>query len=352
MENIDKTKPILVTGANGYVASWLVKRLLKEGFTVNATARNPQNKEKIQHLTDWADDAEGQINFFKADLLQQGSFLEAMKGCELVYHTASPFSTNVKDPKKELIEPAVQGTENVLNAALKTTSVKRMVVTSSCAAMHTDSIDTQMAPNGMLSEDVWNTTASIKYQPYFYSKTLAERKAWEIFKSQNKWDLVVINPSFVMGPFPNPKHTSSESLSFIKQLGSGAMKSGIPKFGIGLVDVRDVAEAHLQAGMNPKASGRYITSGHNTDLYEMAASLLDKYGDHYPLPKKAAPRWLVVLLGPILNSTFNRKTLKNNVGVAWKADNSKIKKELGIQFRPLKETMEDAFQSLVDNEML
>jgi len=253
-------KTILVTGANGYVASWLVKRLLEEGHTVHATVRDPHNKPKIQHLLDIADQSRGEIKFFKANLLENGLFASAMKDCELVYHTASPFIASVDDPQKELIDPALKGTENVLNTASATPSVKRVVVTSSCAAMYTDAVDTHHTPLGKLTEDVWNTTASIDYQPYSYSKTVAEKKAWEIANAQNQWDLVVINPSFVMGPFLNPSHTTSESINIVKQLGDGTMKSGVPKFGIGLVDVRDVAEAHLQAGMNPKASGRYISS--------------------------------------------------------------------------------------------
>ncbi len=352
MTQIDKTKPILVTGANGYVASWLVKRLLEEGHTVHATVRNPQNEKKIGHLKNLEKQSKGTIKFFKTDLLQKDSFFKAMQGCELVYHTASPFITSVKNPQKELVEPAEKGTENVLHTAIETLSVKRVVVTSSCAAMYTDSIDTHNTPKGMLTEDIWNTTASLEYQPYSYSKTVAEKKAWEIAKMQSRWDLITINPSFVMGPFLNPTETTSESINFLKQLASGAMKSGIPKFGIGLVDVRDVAEAHLRAGMTPSAKGRHITSAHNTNLYEMAVALVEKYGNDYPLPQKALAKWLVVLLGPIMDSTFSRKTLRNNVNVDWKADNSKIKSELGIQFRSMKETMEDSFENLIVNKTI
>lgn len=352
MTKIDSKKPIMVSGANGYVASWLVKILLEEGLTVHAAVRNPENKKKIGHLEELAKKLKGTIKFFKADLLEKNSYALAMEGCELVFHTASPFITTVKDPQKELIEPAVNGTENILLTANLTPSVKRVVVTSSCAAMYTDAIDTQQTPNGMLTEDIWNTTASLDYQPYSYSKTLAEKRAWEIAKSQDKWDLVTINPSFVMGPFLNPNQTTSESITFLKQLGSGQMKNGVPKVGIGLVDVRDVAKAHFEAGINPNASGRYITSGHNTNFFEMSQTLLERYGNDYPLPKKAAPKWLTVLLGPIMDKTLNRKLLRNNINHEWRADNSKVINELGTKFRPLKQTMEDAFQDLIDNELV
>ena len=348
MSKIDFSKPVLVTGANGYVASWLVKQLLEVGFTVHAAVRNPENKEKIAHLKELANAEKGSIKFFATDLLSPDSYKEAMEGCGLVYHTASPFTIDVKDPQKELIEPAVNGTANVLNTAKENTSVKRVVVTSSCAAIYTDAVDTINAPEGSLTEEIWNTTASIDYQPYSLSKTLAEKKAWEIADKQSQWDLIVINPCLVLGPALNPKHTTSESKNILKMLGDGQMKMGAPRLGAGVVDVRDVALAHYKAGITKNASGRYITAAHETNFLEMGLELLPKYGDRYPLPKKAIPKWLIMIVGPLTNKSFTRKFIRNNVDVQWKADNSKIKKELGIKFRPLRETMEDAFQSLID----
>ncbi|MCP4521394.1 MAG: NAD-dependent epimerase/dehydratase family protein [Cytophagales bacterium] len=352
MTQIDKSKPVLVTGATGYVAAWLVKSLLEEGMTVHAAVRNPDNKKKVAHLDEIAAKTEGTIKYFKSDLLKQGSYGEAMKDCELIYHTASPFITDVKDPQKDLIDPAVNGTQNVLETANQTPSVKRVVVTSSCASIYTDAIECESAPNGVLTEDIWNTTASLEYQPYSYSKTMAERKAWEMNESQSQWDLVTINPCLVLGPALNAQAVTSESYNILKQLGDGTMKAGVPKMGIGLVDVRDVAEAHFKAGFTPEAHGRYITAAHNTDLLELGTSLLPKFGDKYPLPKKALPKWLLMIVGPMANKLFTRKFIRNNVNVEWKADNSKIVNELGINFKPLKETMEDSFQVLVDEKIL
>jgi len=348
MKQIDKTKPVLVTGATGYVASWLVKKLLEAGLTVHAAVRNPDKVEKVAHLNALAEKSSGSIKYFKTDLLQQDSYQEAMQGCELVYHTASPFTTDVKDPQKDLVDPAVLGTQNVLQSANKVASVKRVVVTSSCAAIYTDALDCAKAPNGILTEDIWNTSSSLKYQPYYYSKTLAEKKAWEIQQGQSQWDLITINPSFVLGPLLNPTATTSESFSILKQIGDGTMKMGVPKMGIGLVDVRDVAEAHMKAGFVPSAKGRYITSGHNTDILELALALIPKFGETHPIPKRALPKWLLMIVGPLANKLFTRKFIKNNVNIEWKADNSKIKKDLNLQFTPIKETMEDAFQTLVD----
>ena len=306
MTKIDKSKPVMVTGANGYVASWLVKKLLDEGITVHAAVRNPNDEKKIGHLKTAAANSPGEIKFFAGDLLQAGSYKAAMEGCELVYHTASPFTMDIQDPQKELIDPALKGTADVLNTAKEVASVLRVVVTSSCAAIYTDAIDTVNAPEGRITEEVWNTTASLDYQPYSYSKTLAEKKAWEIEKSQSQWDLVTIN----------------------------------------------VAEAHFRAGYTPEAKGRYITSAHDTDLLEMGAILLPKYGDKYPLPKRAMPKWLLMLIGPMANKLFTRKYIKNNVNIPFHADNSKIKKDLGIEFMPLKETLEDSFQVLIDEGII
>jgi nucleoside-diphosphate-sugar epimerase len=350
MIHIDKSKPVMVTGANGYVASWLVKRLLDDGLTVHAAVRNPKDERKVIHLKELASRSSGEIKFFNGDLLTPGSYSEAMEGCELVYHTASPYTLDVKDPQKDLVDPAVKGTENVLNTAKQIASVKRVVVTSSCAAIYTDAIDTNNAPGGRINEDVWNTTASLEYQPYSYSKTLAEKKAWEIALSQNQWDLVTINPSGVFGPALNPHYTTSESMNILMML--GVLKMGAPEMGMGMVDVRDVAEAHYKAGFTPGAKGRYIASAHETNLFELASALLPKYGDQFPLPKKVLPKWLLMIAGPMTNKLFTRRFIRNNVNIPWKADNSKIKKELGMTFIPLKETMEDSFQVLIDEKML
>ncbi len=347
----DKTKPVLVTGATGYVAAWIVKGLLEEGITVHAAVRNPHDKKKLAHLNKLAETLPGNIHYFKSDLLEEGSYAAAMEGCAVVFHTASPFTSRFKDAQKELIDPAVKGTANVLEQANKTSSVKRVVVTSSCAAIYNDAIDTVNAPGKKLTEAMWNETASLTYQPYSYSKTLAEKKAWEISEQQDRWDLVTINPSFVLGPALNAASVTSESYHILKQLGNGTLKAGAPMLGIGVVDVRDVAEAHLRAGFTPEAKGRYITSAHNSNILELANTLQAKYGA-YPLPKRALPKWLLMLVGPMVNKAFSRRFIRDNVNIPWNADNSKIIKALGMKFKPLKETMEDSFQVLIDHKLI
>jgi len=350
MKTIDKKKPVLVTGASGYVAGWLVKKLLEEGLTVHAAVRDPNNKARLKFLNQLAEKLPGNIVYFKSDLLEDGSYAEAMKGCELVFHTASPFTMDVKDPQKELVDPAKLGTQNVLNQATKTESVKRVVLTSSVAAIYGDNADLKNTPKGKFTEEIWNTSSSLTHQAYSYSKTIAEQEAWKISNEQSQWDLVVINPSLVVGPAINPEQVTSESFNIVKQFGNGDMKAGAPKVGMGVVDVRDVALAHFNAGFTPEAEGRHIISGHNSSILEMAATLLPKYGSKFPIPKKAMPKWLIWLVGPSINKALTRKFISRNMGLPFIADNSKSIKTLGINYHPLAESMNEMFQQLVENQ--
>jgi dihydroflavonol-4-reductase len=348
MTTIDPKAPVMVTGATGYVAGRLVEELLQKGHTVHAAVRDPENQKKLQYLNKLAEASPGSIRFFKSDLLEPGSYAEAMAGCELVYHTASPFSINVHDPVKELIEPAKLGTRNVLEQANQTPSVKRVVVTSSCAAIYGDNADLEKTPDGVFTEEIWNTSSSVEHQAYSYSKTLAEREAWEINQKQDRWDLVTINPTLVMGPGINP-HGTSESFNMMKQYGDGTLKAGVPRWGFGIVDVRDLAEAHYRAGFTPEAKGRYIVSGHNSDLADLAAPLREHFGSAYPFPTRTMPKWLVWLVGPMVNKAMTRKAVILNVGLPWKGDNGKSVQELGTSYRPLEQTVVDFFQQMIDN---
>lgn len=347
MNKIAKDKPIMITGATGYVAGWIVKKLLDEGYTVHAAVRDPENRKKLTYLNALADNAPGTITYFKADLLDEGSYARAMDGCEVVFHTASPFVVNVKDPQKELIEPARLGTRNVLQQAKRIETVKRVVLTSSCAAIYGDNADLENTASRVFTEDDWNVSSSIDHQPYSYSKTQAEKEAWKICGEQHRWDLVVINPSLVIGPGINPRGTS-ESFNLIRQFGDGSMKSGAPAWGIGVVDVRDLADAHVKAAFTPSAEGRHIVSGHNTDFPSLAKLLVAHFGDAYPFPQKTLPKWLVWLVAPMVNAAMTRKMVTRNVNYPWRGDNSKSMRELGMQYRPLETSMVDFFQQMID----
>jgi nucleoside-diphosphate-sugar epimerase len=347
MTQIDANAPILVTGATGYLAGVICKQLLEAGHRVHAAVRDPGNVDKLQYLNAIAAGSKGEIHYFAADLNKPGSYTEAMSGCELVIHTASPFRIDVADPQAELVDPAVNGAANVLESANATASVKRVVLTSSCAAIYTDTVEIADHPGGALTEAIWNTTAALDHQPYSLSKTLAEKKAWEIANAQDRWDLVAINPSFILGPGINPT-TSGESYSIMVQFADGTMANGVPDYRVGAVDVGDVAQAHIKAGFTPEAEGRHIVSGHNTSFPEMSSILRREFGDDYRFGKSILPKFMVWLVGPLLNKALTRKIVSRNIGIDFIADNSKSIAALGMTYRPLDETLTTFFQHLVD----
>jgi dihydroflavonol-4-reductase len=346
MTSIDRTKPVMVTGATGYVAGRLVEKLLNEGVTVHAAVRNPDDKEKLKYLDAIAAKSKGTIKYFKADLLTPGSYNQAMKGCELVYHTASPFTVSVKDPQKDLVDPALKGTRNVLESVNDTTEVKRVVLTSSCVSIFGDTKDILSYPGKIATENNWNTSSSLKHQPYGYSKVLAEKEAWKINRSQNRWDMVVINPSLVIGPGINPNGTS-ESFSIIKMLGDGSLKSGAPGFDFGLVDVRDVALAHYNAGFIPEANGRNIIAADHRTMLQLAETLSNKFGNKYKFPNKSVPKFMVWLMAPTVG--MKRKFISRNIPYPWVFDNSKSIQELGINYRSVDDSVVEFFQQIVDS---
>lgn len=350
MTTIDKSLPVLVTGANGYVASWLVKYLLEDGFTVRATVRDKTNQKKVGHLLKLAEEHPGKLSFFNADLFDDGAFDEAMAGCELVFHTASPFIVRgLKDPQKELIEPALKGTHNVLDSANKTDSVKRVVLTSSVVAIYSDNIETLHQANGKFSELVWNTTSSLEHQPYNYSKTLAEKEAWKMAEAQNRWDLIVMNPGLVLGP-SLAQASDSTSLSTILEIMDGTMRTGAPDLRFPIVDVRDVATAHIKGAMSESANGRHVLVSGSASVMDIAAWIKKAMPGRCKLPLWQAPKFLIWLIAPIFGIT--RDFVKRNVGYPIEFDNSRAKQELGIEFRTVEQSAVDHAQQVIDDGLI
>lgn len=129
----EKMSTCLVTGGTGFVGLYVIKLLLERGHSVHTTVRSLKNKSKCKPLLDLQAQFHGSLQLFEADLMEAGSFAEAMKGCQVVYHVASPFllPDQIKDGFKDCVEPALQGTKNVLESVNKTESVHRVVLTSS-----------------------------------------------------------------------------------------------------------------------------------------------------------------------------------------------------------------------------
>nr|KAJ0209965.1 hypothetical protein LSAT_V11C400169050 [Lactuca sativa] len=231
---IGEGKVVCVTGASGFIASWLVKLLLQRGYTVHATVRSLDDPKKTKHLLDF-DGAMERLSLFEASLLEEGSFESAVNGCQCVFHTASPIMFPVSGQQAQLLEPAVKGTLNVLKSSAKVPSLKRVVLTSSIAAVLFGAKPPEFGA-------LW----------YPLSKTLAENAAVEFAKNKGL-ELVVINPGFVIGPILQPTlNISSEGF-------------------IGLIET-DVANAHILAFENPQANGRYIMAAdvyHSSDIMKI-----------------------------------------------------------------------------------
>ncbi len=347
---IDKTKPVLVTGGNGYIASWIVKYLLADGIDVHATVRDPANVGKTGHLLKAAEGSKGKLTLFKADLLKDGAFDAAMQGCELVIHTASPFVIKgLKDAQKELVDPAVMGTQNVLDAANRVTSVKRVVLTASVVSVYGDAQDMHTQGLKAFTEAQWNTTSSVSHQPYNYSKVAAEKVGWDIVKKQSRWDFITINPGLVLGPSLTTA-SDSTSLTTIKELADGKLMTGVPNMEIAIVDVRDAARAHILAGYTPSASGRHLAVSESVTMWQMVQVLKARFGNGYRWPMMVAPKLVVWLMAPIAG--YSRKFVARNAGWPLRFDTSYIKKDLGLTMRPVAETLGDHFQQMLDDGVL
>ncbi|KAK8480219.1 hypothetical protein V6N11_045167 [Hibiscus sabdariffa] len=244
-------KVVCVTGASGYIASWLVKLLLSRGYTVRATVRDPNDPKETEHLVS-LDGAKERLHLFKAELLEEGCFDSIVDGCQGVFHTASPVLFSATDPQAELIDPALKGTLNVLKSCAKVPSIRRVVLTSSMASVVYNG---QPLTPDVVVDETWLSDLRFCQENnlwYMASKILAEEAA-ERFAKENRMDLVVLNPGFVFGPLLQPilNCTSEVVLAFTK--GKNTFLSST----YCLVDVRDVAHAHVQAFEIPSATGRY-----------------------------------------------------------------------------------------------
>ncbi|KAI3878581.1 hypothetical protein MKX03_008043 [Papaver bracteatum] len=276
LEEMEKQR-VCVTGAGGFLASWVVKFLLSKGYIVHGTVRDPSD-EKYPHLRNLENAAEN-LQLFKADLLDYKSLCAAIAGCTGVFHVASPVpSGSVPNPEVELIEPALTGTCNVLKACTEA-KIKRVVVVSSVAAV----IMNPNWPEGQpMDESCWSEKEFCKKNEHFYclSKTEAESKAWEYAKKYGL-DVVTVCPSIIIGPMLQSSMNAS-SLFLIKILKDGIEEMANNQRGI--VDVRDVAEAVLLAYEKPEAEGRYICSAYRVRMQELIDQLktIVKEGEDQP----------------------------------------------------------------------
>jgi len=267
---------VLVTGASGYLASQIISHLVsKKKYEVRGTVRSLEKAKHLQKLFP-------EVKLYEADLLKEGSFEHALQDVEIVFHTASPFQIVVKDPQKEIIEPALKGTLNVLKSVDKIKSVRRVVLTSSAAA-----IARGKPVDYRYSEKDWNQSSTATTEPYPYSKTVAEKTAWE-FSEGKHWKLATICPTFILGP-PLSDRIDAVSVQAIKSLLEGTHQDKAPAMAFGAVNIDDVAEAHIAAAEKKEAAGqRYlITSSEGYTREDFNHILIQsKEFKQFPLEKK------------------------------------------------------------------
>ncbi|KAM0883542.1 hypothetical protein ACQ4PT_031584 [Festuca glaucescens] len=276
------TKSVCVTGAGGFIASWLVKLLLSKGqYTVRGTVRDPGDA-KNAHLK-VLQGAEERLQIVRADLLDYDSVASAIAGCEGVFHVACPVpSGRSTNPEAEIIAPAVTGTLNVLKACQEA-KVKRVIMVSSGAAVFAN----PNWPEGKaFDEDSWSDEDHCRKNGdwYYLSKTLAEREAFS-YAAKTGLDIVTICPSLVIGPLTHSTVNSSSKvlLNYFKG-GCGEHETVENKLR-NVVDVRDVADALLLSYEKSDMSGRYICNSPPVKVSDMINILKSLYPT-YTYPKR------------------------------------------------------------------
>ena len=334
----EKTR-ILVTGASGYIAMHVVQHLLQQGYAVRGTLRSTKHEARLKSI--FAEDitSDGQLEFVTADLLSDEGWDTAMRGLEYVMHVASPVPQGRISSEDDLIQPALQGTRHVLEAAHKA-GIKRVVMTSSVAAMHDPrSTDSRR----IWAENDWaDPTQDIGAYPK--SKALAERAAWDFVEAHPGMELATINPTYVIGPVYDERF--STSIEIIRKLMRRDMP-GLPRLSFSLVDTRDVAAAHLLAMTTPDAAGkRFCIDNELLTMKEIAVILQKHFADQgYQIPMMQLPDFAMRLF-----SLFDEQArlIVSQLGHQTHYSNEQARRVLSWQPRPIETTIIDAGQSLID----
>jgi len=256
------------------------------------------------------------------------------------------------EANEALARPAVEGNRNVLNAANRCDTLKRVVLTSSVASVYGDATD--MKGKSAFTEADWNTTSSVDHNPYQYAKVAAEREAWKINNGQegsaeSRWVLVTINPGMVYDPSLT-NASNSASIGTLLDMGRGKLKTGVPALEYGMVDVREVAQAHLLGAFNPEAEGRYILVSQSVSMLDIAGILRKQFGKQYPFPKMKVPKPGVWAVGPF-RGPVTRKFSSRNVGYPRRFENSRSK-TLGVNYRPAADTLKDHFDQVLEDGLV
>lgn len=325
---------VFVSGGSGYIAGFLIRQLVAEGWMVHTSIRNLAKEAEVRaHLG--VDDSK--LKFFAADLMSDAGWAEAMAGCSHVAHVASPLPANAPKHEDELIVPARDGALRALKAA-KAAGIKRFVMTSSMAAV------AYGHNKGKFTEADWTDATSKDAYAYVRSKTIAERAArdWAAANAP-EIEFCTVNPVLVLGPLQSGDF--STSLEAIKKMLEGSLP-GLPNLGFGVVDVRDVADMHVRCLNAPDMAGeRFLCSGPFLWMSEIAAILKAGLGaDARKVPTRRLPDWLVRISGwfdPVIRQVLGE------LGRTRDADTSHAKAVLGWEARPVEGTILDTARDMI-----
>ncbi len=335
------TQRVFITGISGFLASHIALKLLKNGSKVTGSVRSMAKAEHIRKVlqTHGADTA--RLSFVELDLLQDDGWEEAIANHDYLIHTASPFVTTMPDDPQTLIKPAVEGTERALQAGMNA-NVTRIVLTSSTVAI---AHGHGKHHNKTLTEADWTNVEGDDVTAYVLSKTLAEKKAWELVETAGRKDiLTVINPGFIMGPVLEKDIGTSGAL--IHKMMSGGFPAS-PDIYFSCIDVRDAAELHINAMANKDIAGRRcLAAGPTIPLLDIANSLARKFPDYAKkLPTRRMPD-LLVRLGALFDSEI--KTASKLLGRKHQVDASCAKALLGRDFISTETAACDMAESIID----
>ena len=333
---------VLLTGVTGFIALHCCKQLLDQGYAVRGTLRDKIRQEEVITAMKESNTYVENLEFIELDLLSDEGWEEAAKDCDYVMHIASPISASDSVDEEVLIRPAVDGTLRVLNAA-KTNKAKKVILTSSIASVfYADTYKKNY------DENDWSDIDSNKITPYAKSKTLAERSAWEFINNLNedeKFPLTVFCPYMVLGPALSPDLGVTNVM--IQMLTSGKLL-GTPNIHLGIVDVRDVAQAHVEAISNQESNyERFILCTSSFWLHEISQILIN--AGFTKAPTLRLPNFVVRFAA--LFSARARESVRM-LGEPQFLSKEKVKTVLNWQPRPVEETIVETAKSLEGQDQI
>ncbi|MEM6620418.1 MAG: aldehyde reductase [Pseudomonadota bacterium] len=287
-----RKKQVLVTGGSGFIAKHIILALLDEGLSVRASVRNEDRAADVRaamntHARD-RETLDARLTFVELDLTRDEGWDAALDGCSALIHTASPFPMAQPEDEDELVRPAVDGTLRAMNAA-RDAGVTRVILTSSTVAVTGTRLP---AGRHRYDENDWTDVHSAMTTPYAKSKTLAERAAWSFVREHPEMKLTSINPGLVLGP-PLDSRIGT-SLELIERLLAGKDPL-VPRLGLPVVDVRDIAQMHVRALLRDESVGfRFVGAERFMWMTDLAKVLAAEYPDRR-VPTRQAPDWLLRL---------------------------------------------------------